>query len=380
MPALLLLAALAVAKQVQYLLDYVPGVDFRPLRAAAQSLLSWHNVYTDPSFVYPPTAAPAFLPTVLGSTTAACRVWVWIELAALVLTAALVARHARPGWRTAAGAVAVILLAGGTAASDSLRLSNVSVLLAPATVVAVTWFARGRWRPACALLVVTLLIKPLLVPLLLVPLLHRRWRDLAVTLGAGLAALGAAMLVLPGGRDVGHFIGYVVSGTNLHGIEAVNSLSLTGWAETHHAPGLLTTAARAAVIATAIVVAWRAARRRDAARAPQLGLLVLLTVFLSGSLSEVHYLMSAAAIALLIVLTSRTWHRAALYVPGLLLLGLPLASVSTVYHSRMLYGPLQQNWYVLAELLLFAAAVADLLFADRARAGNGRAWPVPAGS
>jgi len=134
-----------VAEQLWQLLPIAVGCDFAPLRHAALALLDGDSVYRDPSFVYPPTAAFALLPTALLPETAAFAVWLVVLVLALTLTAALVARGSPLRF-----GVAMMVLLGGAIAGQSLFAGNLSALLAPVTVVVLLAFHRDRWLLGCA--------------------------------------------------------------------------------------------------------------------------------------------------------------------------------------------------------------------------------------
>jgi hypothetical protein len=326
----------------------VVGIDFEPLRNAAQSLQHGRSVFADPLFVYPPTAAVVLLPTALGTLTTAFTCWVAAGVVALLLAAALIARAARPPYRLAVFGVAALGLTGGLIADRSLFLGNLSEFLVPVAVGALLAFHRGRWFLGCALLAASLLVKPLLAALVLIPLLHRRWGALAGTMLPAGALLLLSMRLVPGGTAFPSVLRYCLTGTNLHGTNAVNNLSLRGWAEGQHAPHLLAVAASAAILA---LTAARIARSHPPSPT-WLGNVLLLTTFLTGSISEVHFLLTAYAVTLLHLTlhgpARRAWY---LYAPGLLLLAIPSS------YQTLLTGPHNdaQSWLVAAELLLLAA-------------------------
>lgn len=155
--ALCAVAAFVVGNQLLLLADQaVVGTDFQPLRHAAQALRAGQSVYTDPGFVYPPTAAVVLGPTSLGSEMAAFRCWVVLSMAALALAGVLVSRAAGPRWRASVAAASVIVLIGSCAGSDSLFLGNLSLMLVPAAVGVVmpSTDVAGRadarcWRSHC---------------------------------------------------------------------------------------------------------------------------------------------------------------------------------------------------------------------------------------
>ncbi|WP_030442160.1 glycosyltransferase family 87 protein [Actinoplanes subtropicus] len=325
------------------------GIDYLPLRNAAQALLAGQSVFTDPLFVYPPTAAVLLLPTALGSLTAGFVAWVLAGLAALLLAAGIVARQAPTSRRPAIFGIAVMGLLGGVIANRSLFLGNLSELLVPVAVGALLACRRGRWVLGCALLAASLLVKPLLAPLVLVPALHRQWGPLVRTMLPGGALLLLAVGLVPGGKAFPSVLRYCLTGTNLHGDNAVNNLSLRGWAEGRHAPYAVGVAAAVVTLVAVVLVVYREMRAGGRPSPIWLGAVLLFGTFLAGGISEVHFLLIGYAVVLLHVVVDRPPVRP--FVPGLALLAAP-AGYLTLLLGRTADG---QSWLVLAELLVLGA-------------------------
>jgi hypothetical protein len=338
--ALAAVVAFSGLAQVLHVLAF--GIDFDPLRNAATDLLHGDSIYTDPYFVYPPTAALLLLPTALGDADQAFAAWTIAGGVALAGTAWLIGRQAPPGRGAVLTSVALLGLLGGFAASRSLSLGNLTVFLAPAVVAVLLAFQRNRWTLGCAILAATLLVKPLLAPLILVPLLHRRWSAILRTMLPAGALLLLATALIPGGSRYPEILRYIAGGTNLHGDNAVNNLSLRGWAEAQAWPHLTGTAAAAAALLFLGVRVTSALRAGDSPPAAWLGTLVLVGTLLAGGISEVHYLLVVLAAVLL-----------------LLALEPPMLAIPGPYAQMLLgRGAGAQTWFVLAELSLFAALLA----------------------
>lgn len=327
------------------------GIDFEPLRAAAQAVLHGAPVYTDPAFVYPPTAALVLLPTALGGPAFAFGCWVVFCSAALGLAGWLICRAAEPGHRLYFGGAVVLTLLGSSVAHRSLFLGNMSELLVPFAVGVLLSFQRGRWTLGCALLAASLLLKPLLAPLLLVPVLRGQWVALLRTMLPGVLVLLASMVLVPGGMHFPAVLRYCLSGTDLHGTNAAHNLSLRGWAEGHGAPATAGLAASGLVVLL-VIVRVAAAMRAGRPAPAWLGTVLLLGVFLAGAISEVHFLLVAIATTLLHLASRRRGRRAWLsLLPGLALLGLPSA-YQTLVLGRFNDG---QSWLIGGELALLVA-------------------------
>ena len=316
------------------------GIDFPPLRNAGAALLHGHSIYGDNAFVYPPPAALLGVPFALPGPEVGFALWLVFGAAALAVAGRRIARHATTERRAPVAVATIMLFGGGCVATDSLWLGNASVLVVPLAVSAVIAFERERWGWGCAVLMASLLVKPLLVTLLLVPALRRQWRPLLAAAGAGAAVLVAATLGLPGGTHFARVLGYLVRGTNLHGPNAVNNLSLRGWVEFHHLSPFVGLGASLAVVGAAAVTAGRERLVADPAR---LAAVLLATTLLAGAISEVHYLLTLGALILLLL--GRSAARLRQLAPGLALLLLPVS-------VRDLVPVSVQTWYLAAECLL----------------------------
>lgn len=215
----------------------------------------------------------------------------------------------------------------------------------------------------------------MLLPLLLVPLLHRRWRAVAVTIVPAGAALLLAVLTVPAGRSFGRVLVYCLTGTNLHGANALNNLSLRGWVEAHGRPavaGLVAAALIGGVSVSSLAV--RARRRRHAMAPAQMSNLAVLAVLLAGSISEVHFLLVVVATTLAQLVLRPSRRQTLCTLPGLVMLALPSGYVGLLHGT----GEHRQSWYVLGELVLFAAVVAGPGMARRQPPGSaGTAEPRP---
>ncbi|MEV6348443.1 glycosyltransferase family 87 protein [Actinoplanes sp. NPDC051851] len=303
------------------------GQDFIPLRHAARALLDGESIYQDPLFVYPPTAAVVLLPTVLGGESTAFTCWIAFQVACMLYAAVLVAREARERDRVPVAAAAIAAMLGGLAATRYLEIGNLTPCLAPVVAGVLIAFRRGEWTVGCALLAASLLVKPLLAPLILLPLVNRAWRPLLTSMVPAAVVLLAGMVAIPGGSRFPEIVRYWVTGTNLHGDNAVNNLTLHGWAEAHGLRQSLATTL-AVLIAAAVLFRFLVMKNPGAA--------LLLGTFLCGSLAEASYLPVAVTAVLL---TPSRW-----LIPGLALLAAPSIGVVT-----------PQTQLVAAESLLLTA-------------------------
>jgi arabinofuranan 3-O-arabinosyltransferase len=334
-------AALLVARVREAVANPAAGMDYEPLRHAAQSLLDGRSIYSDRLFIYPPTAVPLLL--------AVPPLTAWIAFLGCAATLSSLSVLAwRSKWAFVVSGVVAALLAKSDLMTDSLWLANISLLLAPVAVGVLWLFHRERWGAGCALLVVSLLVKPLLVPLLLVPALRRRWRELVPALAVGLAVLATAVAVVPGGTHFFSALAYAAAGSNLRGAGSVYNVSIAGVFETHHWPAAL--AVRAVVALVALAVAWL--RRGEPVI---VGGVLLVGLFLAGGLSEGHYVFAALGATLLLAAISRAPATTALAAFAVLIAGVPRFYLGGIGGSP---AAEQARWLVVEVVTFTAFAVA----------------------
>jgi arabinofuranan 3-O-arabinosyltransferase len=351
--ALLALAAATIAVSISVLWSPGVGVGFAPLRAAATALGQHRSVYADPLFGYPPTAAIAMLPFASGSPIAAFHVWVIVEIGALALGAALIARVRPAGERIGTAAILATVLVGSAVASDGLPLGNLSPILVPFAVYTLLSFERGNWARGCVVLVISLLLEPVLVPLLFLPVVRRQWRALAWSVGPGVVSLGLAGGLVPGAGQLSRVGGFLAGHANLHGQNAASNLSLPGWGEYNQQP-LLAVAAAATIAALGGYALVRWTRRQSGGEyAVQIGTALLLTVFLAGRTAEVDFLMTIMATTLLAVMLRPDQNSAPFLVGAFALLVLPHQYLGGLADP----GAPLQACYVVAELLVLLAVL-----------------------
>lgn len=334
------------------------GGDFLPLRHAAQALRSGVSVYGDPTFVYPPTAAVPLLVTAVGTTTVASELWGALSIAALLVAVWQLTRQARPKHAILIGGLSTIALVVGSATTDSLDLGNLSLLLAPVGIAALVAMGRGRWVLGCTVLCASLLVKPLLLPVLVVPLLYGHGRELLRAAVPTAVVLVLSMALIPGGSHFPHVLAYDFSGTNLHGDNAVNNLSIAGWLEAHSVGAGASTVFRSVGVILVVAIAGAALARtrrgdHDVSAIAQSGNLVMLGVLLCGGISEVHFLVVVLASSLLQLAVAPSMRAMTYLLPGIVMLGLPSA-----YRSLIIGSSAPQTWYLLAEAALLVGTAA----------------------
>lgn len=384
--ALAVMAALLAAAVRVYTTMHRGGVgaDFQPVYDAGKAILAGRSIYADPLFVYPPTCAllSAIVAELLSYWPA---LWVMTAAAAAAIlvanyaAGALSVRHRL--WPTFTS-LWVIALFVGHLTSLSMWDGNVSVLLPPIALL-ICWLAsRGRWTEALVLLGCSLLIKPVLAPLLLLPLLDRRYAMTVVTvIAVGVVALVAAAAT-GNASDLPSVVRHVLTGSNLVGhAESVHNLSLYGLGE-HYGAHVLFAGLRVifgVAFLWGVWCQWRRTTQWDLCRCATVGTLGMTALFLSGELSERHYLLSTLPLAIIILSMTRSAAvRVFVFAGGIALL-LPWIEFHGT-SARMNFEQLQD---VAAECCLFLGALIEACGAHALRdpgpAWSARGW-LPLGS
>lgn len=336
------------------------GWDLKPLRIAGGDLRSGRSIYSNPDFVYPPSAAVAGWPLSFASLHAAVVAYTYFEAAAIGITVLLLRGCLRPQrWQLLVSAVLAGLLLRGDLVTSILWLDNASVFLVlPAAFVLVRW-GDARWRSGAVVLGLTLLLKPVLLPLLLIPLVLRRWKTVGEVLGVAVIGLLLALPLTNGAGSITEVARRLAGGSSLTGWQGVYNTSLAQLGIYHHVPSELTLLARLVVVVVAaltVVRVVRGGRSPSRALVGALGTLLLSAVFLAGPLAEDHYLMLLIPGALLMATLN---DRAVLVglIAAFVLAAYPAAYIHHVGDSVVT----MQIRCVLIELLLFAVSAKVLL-------------------
>jgi len=352
------------------------GLDFRPVYDAAAAVLAGRSVYDVHNFVYPPPSALLALPTQLVDRRTALTGYVALELVTYALLLTVPARvlvGGRRGWALAGGAVVVFGLS--QTALNVTYLANFSVLVALLGLVVVLAWSRGRWGVGCAVWAIALVVKPLLAPLLLIPLVAGRRREPALAVGAAALACAVALPFVAPLRALPAVARKVLGGSNLVGDLSFRNLSLVGLGRVHGLPGPVVALSRLAVLALVVLLLVRVGRSgllrpgllrsgpvlsssSSFAVVSTVSGLVLVGLFLAGSLAESHYLVAllpAVYGSAALGWRATGWRRPAVLV-AVALTTACLAYRPGYFGRRLTAGTDVQARLVLAELALLVAA------------------------
>jgi arabinofuranan 3-O-arabinosyltransferase len=290
------------------------GSDLSNVYAAGVAALRGRSIYAvDPAnpFVYPPTCAlVAALVAKLMSLSTAKWLMAFAEFASILISGyAAVGLVVRSRWWPAIASVWLIVLLATQFTMLSAQLENLSMLLPVVAVLFYYLADADSWELAMLVLGLSMLTKPLLVPLFLIPLLAQKFRLTAATVGLIVVTILAAGLITGSAGDLSSVLHRLLSGSSLVGRQqSVYNVSLYGLSLRHGGKGL-TDILRVLVVLMFVLAIWRA-RRRSAdwglRQYAGIGTLALLTSFLAGSLSEIHYLFSVFPGAIIVVVLTRS--------------------------------------------------------------------------
>lgn len=248
-------------------------------------------------FLYPPSCALIFRPlaaldrhqaALLGLVVVALLAWVAVGVAAAGL-------GFKP-WGFVA-AITLFLLTFTQAITGELSLENASVLCALGLALFYLLALRGQWTAAGVVLGLSLAVKPLLVAVVLVLVIERRWKALLAALGVPAALNFAGMVLVPHPTEVFAKLPSLLdrsgSGVNFNSawVDVARTLAL---------PDGISILLRLVTVALAIAAALLARQRLSD---PRLRLVtttsaLLLGLYLAGTLSEYHFMITLVPLAL----------------------------------------------------------------------------------
>ena len=257
--------------------------------------------YAIKAFVYPPSALLVLRPIaalsahdlkVVGLAVTAAAAW-----GAVMLSASAIGLR----WWGLTSAVTIFLLRFTQAMTGELLLENVTVLCFLALAAFFFFALRDQWVVGGVAIGLSLAIKPLLLPVLLVFVLARQWRGLAVAAGvpAALNLLALAFVASP--SQVFSKLPSVLDRTGT-GV-SLNS----AWVDVTRTLGLpvgVSVTLRVATVAVVVVGTWWAWQVLDNAvlRVVTSSSLLLIGVYLAGTLSEYHFMLTLVPLVMTVAL------------------------------------------------------------------------------
>jgi arabinofuranan 3-O-arabinosyltransferase len=204
-------------------------------------------------------------------------------------------------WWGPTAAATILLLSFTGAMRGEMPLENVSVLGFLALALFYLFTLRDHWYAAAIAIGLSISIKPLLVVVLLVFLFARRWKafGLAVAIPVLLNVIGIALVSAP--RQV---LSKLPSLLNRSGSGITYNSAWVDVARTFGLPEGVTILLRVATVVAVIVAAWLAWTRLSDARLRIIttSSLLLMGEYLSGTLSEYHFMLTLVPLAMTIVI------------------------------------------------------------------------------
>jgi arabinofuranan 3-O-arabinosyltransferase len=261
-------------------------------------------------FVYPPSALLLFRPVaaltqhdvgVVGLVGAAILTW-----ATVMCSAAVLGRR----WCGLTAALVLVALCWTVPMTSELNVENVTVLCAAALAVSYLLLLREHWVSAGAVIGVSLAVKPILLPVLLVFVLARKWRavGVAVVIPAVLNVIAFVVVADPGEvwQKLPSILNRSGSGVTLNSawVDVLRSFDV---------PDGVTILVRIVTVALTLLAAWWAWDRvGDAAlRIVTTSSVLLIGTYLSGTLSENHYMLTLIPMAVTLVVPGSPMRRVA---------------------------------------------------------------------
>jgi len=278
-------------------------------------------------FLYPPSSLLVMRPIAwlslhevqLGGLMATAAV-TW---AAVMISAAAIGRK----WWGLTAAVVVFGLRWAQPLVAELGLENVTVLCFLALALFYIFTVHDHWVAAGAAIGLSMSIKPLLLPVLVVFLLARRWRGLGMAIAIPAALNLAAFAVVKKPTEV---FSKLPSLLNRSGSGAVLNSAWVDVARTFGISHPLRILLQVATVGVALVGLWWAWRYiEDAAvRLITASSICLIGVYLAGTLSENHFMLTLVPLAMTAVLAKSPMRFFPAWIGILLLMGLtPPASM-----------------------------------------------------
>jgi arabinofuranan 3-O-arabinosyltransferase len=206
-------------------------------------------------------------------------------------------------WFGPTTAATVLLLSLTGAMRGEMPLENVSVLEFLALALFFLFALRGRWYAAAIVIGLSLSIKPLLIVVLIVFLLAKKWKELGVAVGVAVVLNGIALALVTG---PGQVLSKLPSLLNRSGSGVGYNSAWVDVARTLDLSDFETIVLRVLTVGLVLLLTWLAWTRLND---PRLRIIVsssvlLIGVFLAGTLSEYHFMLTLVPLCMTVVIIS----------------------------------------------------------------------------
>lgn len=257
--------------------------------------------YAVKAFVYPPSCLIVLRP--LAALNAhqlavgglvAVTVLAWVSV---MVTASAIGLK----WWGSISAASVLLLSLVSAMRGEMPLENVSILMFLALALFFLFVFRNHWILAAVAIGLSISIKPLLLVVLVVFLLFRQWKPFAVAVGIPFVLNGIGLALVTDPRQV---LSKLPALFNRSGSGVAYNSAWVDVARELGIPDGLTIVLRIVTVLLAVAAVWLAWNRlRDQRlRIITITSVLLMAVFLAGTLSEYHFMLTLVPLAMTIVI------------------------------------------------------------------------------
>lgn len=277
------------------------GYDLLAAWRAVKVFAHGGHPYSVKAFLYPPSSLLILRP-IAGLSAQQVKIGglvatMVVAIVSVMISAAAIGRS--PFGMTAA--VTVLVLRFTQALVGELVLENVTVLCFAALAIFFLCAIRGRWIPAGAAIGISMAIKPMLVPVLLVFLMARRWRGLWVAIALPVALNLVALALV---RDPTEIFTKLPSLLNRVGVGVTLNSAWVDVARMLGLPDAATIAIRVVTAVLSLGVAYLAWTRinDERLRLVTASSALLIGAYLSGTLSEYHFMLTLAPFAMTVVI------------------------------------------------------------------------------
>lgn len=311
------------------------GYDLNFSWLAAKQFARGGAPYSVPGFVYPPSHVLIAWPLAAASFTTIKHIGLYVTVIAMCTTVMVSAEIVGRRFWGLAAALGVLLLRFAQPPGDEIVLENVSAIMGLAFAWSLLLSARHRWMSAAVVLGIATAIKPMLLPMYLIFLFAKQWRSLLVAVGIPAVLNVVAFFVIHGIGQFWSVLPFLFdrSGATYDAYNA--ALVSVGQLVGLNAGVILVLRIVAGVLA--IIGGWWAWRKIAdyGVRVVTTSGALMLGVYLSGTLTEDHYMLTLIPLLVSVVGTRSPLRWPVAWVGGAWLMAYRDLSSSTLHVSGL---------------------------------------------
>lgn len=288
--------------------------DFIPIYTAAVNFLNQRDVYianfnwTDPHYLYPPSGTLLVAPLGYLDYDNARRLYILINVAAVLLAGYYLLRLFGFGLRSAAAPVMVFAAFWSETVTITLVFTNMNGLILLAEVLFIKFLLERKLWLAGIPMGLTIAIKPIIAPLLIFPLIKRQWQPFVASF---LIPVTLMLIAWPLSVDPGRFVRETVPYL-LESRDYANS-AISGNGAYYGLPDWLVLGMRggfAVIVLVSLWLLWRYYRHDELFFISTATGVILIAQFLLGSLGQMYYSMLVFPLLMTVVMRNsvvRNW-------------------------------------------------------------------------